>query len=143
MVSGLTDRHTLKGGRGQDMGMIHDPLQVLREICLDLPETEERVSYGEPGWFIRRGPQFVSYPERFIDDGDFQFWCAVPEGSQRILIDADSVKFFVPPHRGRLMWLGVYPGREPDWSEVEELVIDAYLSVAPHRLVNLLENRYQ
>ncbi len=124
-----------------DVPMPTDPVQKLREICLDLPETEERVSHGEPGWFVGKGPQFVSYPERFTVDDGFQFWCAVPDGSQRILIEADPAKFFVPPHRGRLMWLGVNPGPNPDWSEVEELVIDAYLTVAPLRLKKALTNR--
>jgi hypothetical protein len=110
-----------------------DPVRRLAEICLALPETEQRTSYGDPGWFVTRGPQFVLLPNRNAESV-FEFWCAVPDGAQKILTESDPDKFFVPPHAGRLMWLGVRPGRHPDWQEVEEIVIEAYLTVAPKRL---------
>jgi hypothetical protein len=118
--------------------MTTDPVNRLRKICMSLPEAIEKLSYGEPGWFIGNGPQFVSLPLIAGDKEDFAFWCAVPDGSQQILIESDPNKFYVPPHRGRLMWLGVRPGPAPDWAEVKELAIDAYLTVAPKRLAEKL-----
>ncbi len=118
---------------GQNAGMVDERFQMLRTICLSLPESIEKLTYGEPGWFVGRGPQFVWYPNRHSED-IFEFWCAVPEGVQKVLIESDPAKFFVPPHGGRLMWLGIRPGPNPDWGEVEELILDAYMTVAPKRL---------
>jgi hypothetical protein len=36
---------------------------------------------------------------------------------------------------------GVRLDRKPDWAEVEEVVVDAYLSVAPKRLADQLPDR--
>lgn len=33
--------------------MALDPLKTLHAPCLALPETAERVSHGEPTWFVR------------------------------------------------------------------------------------------
>jgi hypothetical protein len=36
-----------------------DPLETLRRLCLALPETTERLSHGEPTWFVRGKTTFV------------------------------------------------------------------------------------
>ena len=41
--------------------MAGDPLKALRKICLALPETTERLSHGEPTWFVRGKKTFASY----------------------------------------------------------------------------------
>jgi len=41
-------------------------------------------------------------------------------------------------HRG---WLGDRLARKPDWAEVEEVVVYAYLTVAPRRLADQLPDR--
>src|SRR6266508_2940688 len=41
--------------------MSDDPLQRLRQLCLALPETVERLSHGEPTWFVRGRKTFVTY----------------------------------------------------------------------------------
>jgi hypothetical protein len=33
--------------------MADDPLSSLRRLCLALPEATERLSHGEPTWFVR------------------------------------------------------------------------------------------
>jgi len=45
-----------------------DPLRRLRELCLALPETTERLSHGEPTWFVRDRKVFVSYADHHHDD---------------------------------------------------------------------------
>src|SRR6266487_6647984 len=48
----------------EDPGMAEevprDPLPALRRLCLALPETTERLSHGEPAWFVRDKKTFVS-----------------------------------------------------------------------------------
>jgi hypothetical protein len=116
------------------------PLNRLRRLCLAPPETTERLSHGEPTWFVRGQKGFVTYADRHHDDR-LAFWCAAPEGVQRGLVTSDPERFFVPPYVGHRGWLGVYLDVPVDWDEIAELVADAYRVVAPKRLAAQLERR--
>jgi len=70
-------------------------------------------------------------------DGRFAIWCAAPEGMQKMLVDADPERFFVPPYVGHRGWLGMRLDRALDWDEVAGIVEDAYAEVAPPKLVVL------
>ena len=115
-----------------------DALTRLRALCLALPETTEKVSHGEPTWFVRK--VFVMFAGRHHDDR-VAFWCPAPPGVQEALVGSDPRRFFRPPYVGVRGWLGVYldvPG--VDWAEVAEIVTDAYRTVAPARLIARLED---
>ena len=120
--------------------MARDPLTALRKICLALPETTERLSHGEPTWFVRGKKVFVSYADHHHDDR-LAFVCAAPPGAQQAIVASDPARFFVPPYVGGRGWLGVYLDLdEPvDWDEVAGLVEDAYRMVAPKKLVDELD----
>lgn len=108
-----------------------DPLPRLRALCLALPEVTEKVSHGEPTWFVRK--TFVMYADHHHDDR-LAFWCAAPPGAQEELVAADPERFFRPPYVGGRGWLGVRLDRDPDWDEIAEIVRDAYREVAPRKL---------
>jgi hypothetical protein len=110
-------------------------LERLREICLGLPETSERLSHGAPTFFVRGKRAFLMLLTNHHGDGRFAIWCAAPDGVQRMLVDADGERFFVPPYVGHRGWLGVRLDRGIDWDEVAGIVEDAYAEVAPARLV--------
>ncbi len=119
--------------------MTDRPLERLRSLCLALPETSERLSHGEPTWFIRDKKTFVMFADHHHDDR-LGCWLAAPPGSQGALVAADPERFFVPPYVGHRGWLGIrfdVPG--VDWDEVAELVVEAYRCVAPKRLVAELD----
>jgi hypothetical protein len=121
------------------MAIKRDPLEALRRLCLALPETTERLSHGEPTWFVRGKKTFVNYANHHHDDR-LAFWCAAPDGAQEMLVGSDPDRFFVPPYVGGRGWLGVYldvPG--VDWDQIADLVTDAYRMVAPKKLVAELE----
>ena len=120
--------------------MASDPLTSLRRICLAFPETTERLSHGEPTWFIRDKKTFVNYADHHHDDR-LAFWCAAPTGMQQSLVASDPEKFFVPPYVGHRGWLGVYLDVPVDWDEIADIVEDAYRMIAPKRLVAELEGR--
>jgi hypothetical protein len=61
--------------------MAESPLERLRPLCLALPETTERLSHGEPTWFVRGKKTFVTYADHHHDDR-LAFWCAAPPGAQ-------------------------------------------------------------
>jgi hypothetical protein len=118
--------------------MSHDPLARLREICLSFPESTERLSHGEPTWFVREKKVFVTYADHHHDDR-LGFWCAAPPGAQEELVATAPDRFFRPPYVGHRGWLGVYLDVPVDWDEVAVLVEDAYRMIAPKSLVALLD----
>lgn len=103
-----------------------------------LPEVEERLSHGEPTWFVRGKKTFVTYANHHHDDR-LAFWCAAPEGAQDVMTRSRPESFFRPPYWGTHGWLGVYLDVPVDWSEISAIVEDAYRTVAPKRLVEALE----
>ena len=113
-----------------------DPLPRLRALCLALPEVTEKISHGEPTWFVRR--VFVTYADRHHDDR-LGFWCAAPPGTQDALVSSHPDRFFRPPYVGGRGWLGVYLDVPVDWDEIAEIVTDAYREIAPRKLVTLLD----
>jgi hypothetical protein len=113
------------------------PLERLRALCMALPEVTEKVSHGEPTWFVRKS--FVMFADHHHDDR-LAFWCAAPPGAQEELVAAEPGRFFRPPYVGGRGWLGVYLDvPDVDWTEIEEIVTDAYRQVAPKRLVTRLD----
>ena len=110
-------------------------LERLRGICLGLPEVEERLSHGAPTFFVRGKRPFVMVLTDHHGDGRFAIWCAAGEGVQTMLVDADPGRFFVPPYVGHRGWLGMRLDRTLDWDEVAGIVEDAYVEIAPAKLV--------
>ena len=110
-------------------------LAKLREICLGLPETSERLSHGAPTFFIREKRAFVMVMTDHHGDGRFALWCAAPDGMQKMLVEADTERFFVPPYVGHRGGLGVRLDRGLHWDEVAGIAEDAYAEVAPKKLV--------
>jgi hypothetical protein len=110
-------------------------LRRLREICLGLPETSERLSHGAPTFFVREKRAFLMVLTDHHGDGRFAVWCAAADGMQAMLVEADPDKYFVPPYVGHRGWLGVRLDRGLDWDELAGIAEDAYAEVAPVKLV--------
>ena len=111
----------------------------IREICLGLPETSERLSHGAPTFFVRGKRAFVMVLTDHHGDGRFAIWCAAPEGVQSMLVEADPERFFVPPYVGHHGWVGIRLDVELDWDEITDLVEESYRMTAPKRLAALLD----
>jgi predicted DNA-binding protein (MmcQ/YjbR family) len=93
----------------------------------------ERLSHGEPTWFVRDKKVFVMLSNHHHDDR-LAFWCAAPEGAQEMLVESDPERYFRPPYVGHRGWLGVYLDVPVDWDEIEEHVVDSYCLIAPAKL---------
>jgi hypothetical protein len=115
---------------------VDDPLPGLRALCTALPEVTEKISHGEPTWFVRK--VFVTYADRHHDDR-VAFWCAAPPGAQEELVAAEPDRFFRPPYVGVRGWLGVRLDVAVDWTEIDEIVTEAYRQIAPKKLLALLD----
>ena len=113
----------------------------IRSICLALPETSERLSHGAPTFFVRGKRAFLMVLTNHHGDGRFAIWCAAPAGMQRMLVEADPERFFVPPYVGHRGWLGVRLDRGLDWDELAGICEDAYAQVAPRSLLDAVVAR--
>jgi hypothetical protein len=131
------EQEIVRAGVGPDRpGREVTPLDRLRAICLALPEVTEKISHGEPTWFVRKS--FVTFADHHHDDR-LAFWCAAPPGAQEALVAAEPGRYFRPPYVGGRGWLGVWLDVPVDWAEITEIVRDAYRTVAPRKLVAQLD----
>ena len=112
-------------------------LAEVRRICLDLPEATEKLSHSSPTFFVRR--TFVMFHDDHHGDGRLAIWCAAPDGAQALMVESEPERFFVPPYVGHRGWLGVRLDVDVDWDEVAAIVEDAYRTVAPRKLVAMLD----
>jgi hypothetical protein len=115
-------------------------LAHVREACLALPEVTERLSHGSPTWFIRGKTTFVTFVDDHHGDGHLGIWCAAPPGAQEELVGTEPERFYRPAYVGHRGWIGVDVAIDPDWDEVAGICIDAYRTVAPKKLVALLDD---
>ena len=102
-------------------------LERVRELCLALPGATERLSHGEPAFFVIR--QFLTFAVRHHDDR-VGFWAAAPDGAQEQWLGRDAGRFFRPPYVGGRGWVGVYLDVEQDWDDIAEIVEQAHAVVA-------------
>lgn len=110
-------------------------LARIRKISLSYPETSERLSHASPTFFIRGKRAFVMYLDNHHGDGRLALWCAATADIQRMLVKAKPEQYFVPPYVGYLGWVGVRLDRNLSWEEIAWVIEDAYLTVAPKKLI--------
>jgi len=105
----------------------------LRAICLALPETSEKIAWGEPTWRVK-GKLFAQLDNHHHGADHLAVWLPAPLGEQESLVFLDPQRFFRPPYVGSRGWVGVRIDGRPDWKLVASLVQQAYREVAPPRL---------
>ena len=113
-----------------------DPLARLRTICLDLPEAEERETWGEATFRVREKIYVIASTD---EAGRVQFSCKAVAGLQGMLVAEDPQRFFIPPYVGRFGWIGVRLDAGTPWDRVADLVEESYRMTAPKRLVRALD----
>ena len=107
-------------------------LKRVRRICAALPETTEKLSHGEPTFFVRK-KVFAMFANNHHNDGHIAVWLPAPIGIQEMVIAASPEKFFKPPYVGVRGWIGVELARVSD-EELEFLLRQAWRLIAPKKL---------
>ncbi len=108
-------------------------LSRVRRICANLPGTLEKLSHGEPTFFVTK-KVFAMFANNHHNDGHIAVWIPAAPGDQQALILSASRKFFRPPYVGVKGWIGI----ELDQVDDEELashILRAWQLIAPKRLV--------
>ena len=118
---------------------VTDVLGKVRELCLDLPEVNERLSHGAPTFFIRDKKTFVTFHTDHHGDGRVGIWAAAPPGAQEALIASNPKRYYRPAYVGHRGWIGMRLEGKVDWDEAEGIIEDAYRTVAPKKLVEALD----
>lgn len=107
------------------------PLEKLRTLCLALPDTWEKISHGEPTFWVGKR-MFASFANASTHHGGGRYavWCYATHTTQHMLVSQSPDRYFVPPYVGVAGWVGVYLDRRPKWSEVAERLESAHALAA-------------
>jgi hypothetical protein len=120
-----------------DAGEEH--LRRVQRICTALPETIEKLSHGEPTFFVRK-KVYAMFANNHHNDGHIAVWVPVPQGMQPMLLKSEPQKFFLPPYVGVRGWVGI----ELDRIDDEDLAFhlgEAWRLIAPKRLQSAAASR--
>jgi hypothetical protein len=104
-------------------------LQRLRKICLALPDVTEKLSHGEPTFFVKKGV-FAMFSNNHHGDGHVAVMLPAAPGHQELLIEENPEAYYRPPYVGGAGWIGV----ELDQVTSEELA--AHIRQAWQLIVN-------
>lgn len=115
-----------------EASMSEKHLQRVRRVCSALPETTEKLSHGEPTFFVRK-KVFAMFANNHHHDGHIAVWLPAPPGIQAMLIAASPEKFFKPPYVGVRGWIGIELAHVSD-EELASHVREAWRLIAPKRL---------
>ena len=113
--------------------MRKDQLERVRRICSTLPETTEKLSHGEPTFFVKN-KVFVMFADNHHNDGHIAVWLPVPSGFQTTLIESAPETFFKPPYVGVRGWVGIELDRIMDKDLTYHIEV-AWELIAPKRLL--------
>jgi hypothetical protein len=109
-------------------------LERVRRICAALPEATERLSHGEPTFFVQN-KVFVMFADNHHNDGHIAVWLPAPSGFQSALIEKSPATFFNPPYVGVRGWIGIELDQISDKDLTFHIQV-AWELIAPKRLLS-------
>jgi phosphoribosylglycinamide formyltransferase-1/phosphoribosylamine--glycine ligase/phosphoribosylglycinamide formyltransferase/phosphoribosylformylglycinamidine cyclo-ligase len=115
-----------------------DLLARIRASALELPETAERSSHGQPTFFVA-GKQFAQFRDDHHGDGRTMV-CVRTSGldEQAMLIEAAPGTYSRPAYLGPSGWVGVnLAGDGVDWELVDSRIGRSWELAAPRRLLEM------
>ncbi len=118
--------------KSQDNKMNDEHQRRVRQICVSLPETMEKLSHGEPTFFARK-KVFCMFANNHHNDGHIAVWIPAEPGAQATLIHRNPKTYFPPPYVGVKGWVGIELTRIND----EDLAVhihEAHRLIAPPRV---------
>jgi hypothetical protein len=107
-------------------------LARVRRICLALPEATEKLSHGEPTFFVAK-KVFAMFANHHHEDGHLAVWIPVEPGAQATLIATQPRVYFRPPYVGVKGWVGVELSQIGD-EDLAVLLREAWRLIAPAKL---------
>ncbi|HJX89974.1 MAG TPA: MmcQ/YjbR family DNA-binding protein [Pyrinomonadaceae bacterium] len=111
-------------------------VERVRKLCLNLPEAAEKLSHGEPTFFVRKRV-FAMCSIDHHHDGHIAVVIPAAIGVQAALIEASPKKFYRPPYVGHAGWVGIELPRISD-RELAAHLTEAWKLIAPEKLHAML-----
>jgi len=113
---------------------MRDALTKVREAALELPETEERLSHGQPTFFVA-GKQFAQFRDNHHGDGKTVVCVRVGNvDEQAMLIEADPDTYSKPAYLPT--WVSINLAADTiDWDHVADRIARSWELAAPRRLL--------
>lgn len=113
-----------------------DALARVRAAALELPETEERVSHGQPTFFVA-GRQFAQFRDNHHGDGRTVVCVRTSSlDEQAALLEAAPDTYSKPAYLGPSGWVGInLAGDEVDWDHVADRIAESWELAAPRALL--------
>jgi len=102
-----------------------DPLEMMRSICLSLPETKETPTWGQPHFRVREKIFAGCGSEKGLTTIGFKLERAHAEA----IIERPG--FSRAPYVGHAGWVSLDALSVKDWDEVRDLVHESYRLIAP------------
>ncbi len=113
---------------------MNDPLSNIREAALRLPGTEERLSHGQPTFFVG-GKQFAQFRDNHHGDSRMVVCVRVSSlDEQAMLLEADPETYSRPAYLPSWVSINV-AGDTVDWDHVADRIAQSWELAAPRRLL--------
>ena len=111
-----------------------EALAKVRQAALDLPETEERLSHGQPTFFVS-GKQFAQFRNNHHNDHKTVVCVRVSSfDEQAMLLEADPETYSKPAYLPS--WVSInLVGNSVDWDHVADRIAASWELAAPRRLL--------
>ena len=111
-----------------------DPLDRVRAAALDLPETEEKLSHGQPTFFVA-GKQFAQFRNNHHGDGKTVVCVRTSSlDEQAMLLEADPGTYSKPAYLPSWISLNL-AGDRVGWDHVADRIAVSWELAAPQRLL--------
>lgn len=117
---------TLAWSRQPGTDVLEDAVGRIREICLELPGTSEKVSHGHP--------TFVAGKKSFAIYGIYSPSVAFKAEVSTLALAEEDDRFFPTPYMAHKGWLSLRVDEATDWEEVRQLIKASFMQVASKRL---------
>ncbi len=114
-------------------------LDRVRALALALPDAEEKLSHGSPGFFVRGGKFFAYFSSNHHHDGVTGLLVkASGVEEQAMLIDRDPDVYYRPAYLGPSGWIGIrLDTGDVDWAHIADWLRRSWQASAPKRLAML------
>ena len=123
--------------KSSDAGDEH--IRRVRRICTVLPDVTEKLSHGEPTFFVRK-KVFAMFSNNHHNDGHIAVLIPAAPGVQPALIKSAPQTFYCPPYVGVKGWVGIELEAIGD-EDLAAHILEAWTLIAPKKLAATMRPR--
>jgi phosphoribosylglycinamide formyltransferase-1/phosphoribosylamine--glycine ligase/phosphoribosylglycinamide formyltransferase/phosphoribosylformylglycinamidine cyclo-ligase len=111
-------------------------LERLRAICFALPHAAEKLSHGQPAFYIEKGTIFAWFWHNHHSDGRTAVMVKTSGiEEQEMLIEADPELYYRPAYLGPFGWVAIRTDLpDTDWDHIADRIAMSWDLIAPPKL---------